>query len=272
VTIQHEDIQTLTHLGLTDSQGKVYLALAKLGRGTAKKVSDITHIDRADTYRVMSRLQRIGLVKRIVSTPTTFAVTTPHDSLHLLLENKINETNEVKIKTKELIQKINAYHKEGFEQAETQRFIVLDSKETIIENTKKAIRKMKKSIDIIVSLTMAQKAIGIYAEDLAKAIGRGKTVRLILEAQSVADPLPNSIKMFFINYPLKPLIVIKNTNQRFIIVDNKEIFFLTSNNETTESTALWTDNLALLATLTDYFETTWNTGLEKKRAKREIFS
>jgi sugar-specific transcriptional regulator TrmB len=65
VAFQDEEVQTLTCLGLTLCQARVYLALARSGMSTAKTISKVSKVTREDIYRIMPTLQKLGLVENI---------------------------------------------------------------------------------------------------------------------------------------------------------------------------------------------------------------
>ncbi len=267
LTIQQEDIQTFIKLGLTALQANVYLTIVKAGKATAKKISENTQIDRADTYRIIIKLQDLGLIKKIVSTPTAFTATPLQDALQMLLEHKIHEIDEIKAETKKLLEKRREYDAQPHEETEVNQFILLPSKEPLIQSTKKAIRKAQKTIDVFSPLTIAQKGIATYAEDLSEAGQRGVVIRVIVEKPSESTPSPKAMQTLFENQSFKHLFVPKNTGQRFIIIDKKEAFFaIDPNHNATESPALWTGNSALLVTIMDYFETIWNLTANQKNA------
>ena len=52
MSIQDKAIETLTGLGLTVLQSKVYLALAKEGKSTVKGIAKTSNIARQDLYRI----------------------------------------------------------------------------------------------------------------------------------------------------------------------------------------------------------------------------
>jgi len=67
-----EEIELLTKLGLTSLQARVYLALDKIKIETAKGIANITEIDRANIYRILSSLQSIGLVEKKLTPGQSF--------------------------------------------------------------------------------------------------------------------------------------------------------------------------------------------------------
>ncbi|PVX26841.1 MAG: hypothetical protein CW716_05175, partial [Candidatus Bathyarchaeum sp.] len=61
--IREEDIETLTWLGLTERQAKVYLALLQIGSSSAEAISKLSTVHRQEVYRLVARLQEMGLVE-----------------------------------------------------------------------------------------------------------------------------------------------------------------------------------------------------------------
>jgi sugar-specific transcriptional regulator TrmB len=59
--IQEKENQILMDLGLTCVQAKVYLTLIKLRNPTVKMISKISNVVSQDVYRIMPRLQKLGL-------------------------------------------------------------------------------------------------------------------------------------------------------------------------------------------------------------------
>jgi hypothetical protein len=55
--------RTLRELGLTEYQAKAYLALLRLGKGTAAQVANVTDVPRNKLYPVMQQLNALGLVE-----------------------------------------------------------------------------------------------------------------------------------------------------------------------------------------------------------------
>ncbi len=81
-------IEALMHLGLTFLQATVYVTLLKFGKTEAKAISDSSGVARADVYRVMSTLEHLGLVEKIISTPSTYKATPIKEGCVLLLQNR----------------------------------------------------------------------------------------------------------------------------------------------------------------------------------------
>jgi sugar-specific transcriptional regulator TrmB len=71
--MQDEDaIQGLKQLGLTTYEARVFLALQKLGSGTASEISETADVPRSQVYGAAEELEGDGLVETQQSTPTVY--------------------------------------------------------------------------------------------------------------------------------------------------------------------------------------------------------
>jgi sugar-specific transcriptional regulator TrmB len=71
--MQDEDaIQGLKRLGLTTYEARVFLALQKLGSGTASEISETADVPRSQVYGAAEELEAHGLVETQQSTPTVY--------------------------------------------------------------------------------------------------------------------------------------------------------------------------------------------------------
>jgi sugar-specific transcriptional regulator TrmB len=65
-------VDGLARLGLTTYEARVFVALQKLGEGTASEVSEVTDVPRSQVYGAAEGLEDRGLVETQQSTPTVF--------------------------------------------------------------------------------------------------------------------------------------------------------------------------------------------------------
>src|SRR5690554_3980552 len=105
-----EEVEVLMSLGLTGRQARVYLSLLKIGNGKAKTIADISLVNRQEIYRILDDLQQMGLIRKNITTPTTFTATPLSDIAKVLLTQKTVELSSVRQKTKQLIKKLDNAH------------------------------------------------------------------------------------------------------------------------------------------------------------------
>ena len=93
----------LTQLGLTPNQAKIYLTLAKTEKATASQIAQNTQIGREEIYRIMPKLQQIGLIETAFEKPAHYTAITEKTAIKILLEHRKQENNEIEQKTKDFL-------------------------------------------------------------------------------------------------------------------------------------------------------------------------
>lgn len=69
---EHDAIESLEHLGLSNYEARVFVALQKLGTGTAREVHRVADIPRSQVYGAADELEARGLVEIQQSTPKRY--------------------------------------------------------------------------------------------------------------------------------------------------------------------------------------------------------
>jgi CRP-like cAMP-binding protein len=77
--LRDECVQTLTLLGLSFNQARVYIALAQSPMSNAQSISMVSKVAREHVYRTMNSLQKLGLVEKIITIPTKYKAIPIHD-------------------------------------------------------------------------------------------------------------------------------------------------------------------------------------------------
>jgi sugar-specific transcriptional regulator TrmB len=253
---KEEDIQTLTELGLTISQAKVYLSLLELGKAAGRTIAQHSKVARQEAYRILAELMDKGLVEKILSTPTEFEPILIEDCASLLIERKKNQNSETLRKATVLLQK----HKENFShefQEEAPQFVLVSEK-NVLRTIKKIIENTQTSLDVITTFNRFRSGMVDFAEVGNRTLKRGITLRIItnkpkdgnsLEEMGKAETKGFPFEIKYINTP--PLAVIA-------IYDKKEVIIAISAADINEVPILKSNNPSLIAVAQNYFETVWN--------------
>ena len=69
---EREAVESLRTLGLSNYEAQVFVALQRLGGGTAQEVSDLSEVPRSQVYGAADSLAERGLVEVIKSSPKTY--------------------------------------------------------------------------------------------------------------------------------------------------------------------------------------------------------
>jgi len=250
-------------LGLTNSQAKVYLALAKLGEATAKEISTITQVARQEVYRVLVGLQKLGLVVRVVSVPSKFRAISTDDAFSILMEHRKKETSELEVTISEMLKKFKSGNARLALEKEETKFSLFPEQATV-RAEKKTLENVQRSFDVITSWRNPHSVIFSSMEGITEALHKGVEIRVIIDKPNEEKLLSNILKHLkkFPNFKIRYL---PNAPKALISeYDKGEAWVGTCTNPgVKECPTLWTDNPCLLSILQDYFEMLWLIAVER---------
>lgn len=264
---QNEWIQTLTNLGLTLCQAKIYLTIIESGMVTARTISSISKVSQPDIYRIMPKLQKLGLIEKVITTPIKFKPIPIQDAIYILLERKVKETSKLRVKARELVEHYNKETAKTIPKENNSGFILIPEKRAqIARNIMKILETTQTSISCAIPSKRYLQAMTTYAKEIRKTLKRGVEIRIVTGKTEDKVELAHirKIAQAFKKYPSFKVrhshMPIKTS---FWVRDNKELeIFISPTYEQNKAPALWSKNPSLLGLVQDYFETIWIRGLE----------
>lgn len=260
--LDQETIKILQKLGLTFTQARIYLVLSELGTSSVKIISKTSGIDRAEIYRKIPSLIKLGLIQKILGIPVKFKAIPLKDGLNILLKQESFEHLELQKRTKKLTKKIKEKSKETKQQIENQ-FNIIPGKKAHINWMKNKFENVQKNVDGILTLN-DEKILQIYCEkELQKADHRSVKSRVIIyipenqrnsqeNLETLVDDRPNTEKRIILKCPL----VFGG------VFDNTDVVIATTLSNPIENaeTVFWSNNSSIVALFKNYFEELWKKG------------
>ncbi len=264
--IAHDEkvqVQSLKRLGLSIVQAKIYLSLVKAGSSSAKTISQVANVGRADIYRVMPSLQGLGLVEKLLTSPIKFKAIPPQNGLQLLIENKKKEYTESKQISEELLTSLKNDKPRTIHPSEEAQFILIPHGTTGMRTRAEAIKDTKKSLDVIHSWKMHLQCEDSFSvlpsfTDLAdKVLKRGVKIRIVVNMTE--DSRISKTTRAWIRRPNFQVKFISSNPLAYLAVhDSREVFLSIYRTDRLEaSPTLWSNNPALLSIMANYFENLW---------------
>lgn len=253
----HEHIQTLTHLGLSHRQAKVYLTLLISGMPTAKTISQVSKVPRQDVYTVVAILEKMGLCEKTITKPALFRATPVKKSLDILMQRKTTEYDELQIRTKDLLQDLNNCCSEIESNEDTAQFLLLPERKARILRIEDAINKAAKVVDSFITPEIFKQVIVSSEEVLTKALRRGVKLRYIMETPKDKEFQLEIPAVLLKNQGFKIRYATPSIPAAAVLIDQKEIFFGTTI-DFQRAVYLWTDNAYFVGIIQSHFELIWN--------------
>jgi HTH-type transcriptional regulator, sugar sensing transcriptional regulator len=256
----NEQVLTLTELGLSTTQAKIYLALVKTKSQTAQAISVLSTVSRPDVYRVLNQLQEVGLVEKIIAKPEEFRAIPIEEGVSILLQRRITKTRELQNRSLKLVQSVNQKleSSEATEEQGRREFVFIPSKNSAYARSERLLRGIQESL-YFVGLTKSMSAwLTQYSPEMEAALSRGIDCRMILPASPANKKFwaPFEKMRKYPNFKVRSISGAPTAG--FSIWDKKEILITTTYADTPLSAAtLWSNNKGLIELCADYFECLW---------------
>ena len=160
-----EIVQTLTYFGLTPNQAKVYFAIGSKNFFTIKEIRIKSEVPRQDIYRILSRLQELGLVEKTISRPVRFKALPIQEGIPFLLKQRKEETKKMEQRAEKIIDdyrpEINNHRVCEYEP----HFVLIPKKMASLKKRCEEIDNAQKSIDFITSWKRFPSTIQTFGEN-----------------------------------------------------------------------------------------------------------
>jgi HTH-type transcriptional regulator, sugar sensing transcriptional regulator len=256
---ENKDIKILMDLGLTSLQAKTYLTLTEIGESPIKTIAKNSNVARQNTYQILSELQEIGLIEKVIAKPIKYKALPLTSAAHMLFKNKTEQYRRVEAQTKELLQRTKENKQTAAHLEHSDEFILIPEKEASTLRIEEAYKNARTSVCTVMMLK-GTKPIDLQnlPQFLKKAVIRGINVRHITNKPQDCKSIPaNLVWKEKGSYELRYIAEVPPVV--FCLLDDKEIFFTREViPDPSAGTSLWTNNPGLIALAKDYFERTWS--------------
>jgi sugar-specific transcriptional regulator TrmB len=257
------EIQILGSFGLTFNEARVFLALTLLGSSSVKEISKFSNVAREAVYRLLPKLQKLGLVEKEIEWPTRFSAITLDDAVTVLLGLRNKETRDLQEKAKVLLRLKSKKAKETLEDS---RFLLIPARKMLISKIGDELIRAQKRVCIVTSGKRLLGAVDVFSEAIKKALSKGVEFRIIIsEANRRLSPAVFGVgdddDRVEVRYAPSDLKCAAS------IIDGKEVLIVTepSVELCCESPALWSNNISLVNIVEEYCEILWMISLDKPK-------
>jgi sugar-specific transcriptional regulator TrmB len=255
------DVKVLIEFGLTGNQARVYLAIARLKLATVGQISKVSKVRREDVYRILPKLEKMGLVQRLLGKPTKIRATPAEDALSILIKHEEDTARKrvsaLKTKTKTFLKHFALAPR--LELEETTSFTLLAKRENIMSKIMVLMKKAEKNIDLVCSRTKLTQLIHELGEQINDAAKKDVKIRIVSEMHEPGDSIPRIIEE---QTSLGISLDLRYTDLHsghYIIVDFKEaLIATTASGNLAENPLLWTNSDSLVEVFQKDFENLWH--------------
>jgi len=239
--------ESLSKFGLLKNEAKIYLYLARFGGQKAQRISEALSIHRTETYKILRRLEKMGLIYRILDKPVKFVALPIDQALSNLIEIKKQRLMLLEKTKEELVKLWNSLPRpmENSE-AEKESFQILKGMLRINAKASEIIRKAKKEVFIVATDDKLFQMFHSGVLDELKKNSRRINVKLLTNYSLKSHFIVKKIQLNEKEFSYTELNI-----PSFILVDEEELLFFLEDhiNNKKEFRAMWTNQKEIIKAL-----------------------
>jgi sugar-specific transcriptional regulator TrmB len=256
MSTKEEQISILEELGMTSTQAKIYLSLAKSKSLTAHAIANTAKIARPDVYRILPMLEEAGLVVRVISSPVEFHAIPIDACISSLMQKRIMKTAELQKKASSLAKEF-CRKLENEEIDDKFEFLLIPNKAAIYKKAENMIKSAQEQICFLALHKRMDSWLSQYGPYLEKTLARKVNIKIIMP--KIENVKPNEALNKMRKYPNCQLkLVSKEPESGFSVWDKKEVLISTSAIDTPfPYPTLWSKNKTIVALSQNYFDLLW---------------
>ena len=273
---QEKVLQTLSDLGLTRLDTKVYIYLAKKGPQKGIEIFKALKVQRQQLYRSLKNLQKKALVSATLEHPARFSAVAFEKVLDLFIRSKLEEAQNIQTEKNKLLSSWQAIQA-GETPDVSAKFMVIEGRNIIYSRIKQMMNEAKSQLSIISpfsGLVLADR-FGLLDSDFNRSRLSNVQFRLLTHVsdenaklmQVLLNETPKAKMRFEIRNPdlglgLFPQMVIRDEEEVMFFINPK----IDSTFPERDDACLWTNCKSLIHSFLAMFEDLWrnSTDIEKK--------
>lgn len=250
------NIELLTRLGLTINQAKIYIACTQYSSSTVNQISKATKIASEVVYRTIPKLQRVGLVEKIIKMPVEFQATPIDVGVSILLEQRIKETAELQAKTIELLRNIKSRQKK--EEPKDHKIVFMSGEKRLGKFAQEQLLATQLSWDAITTVNKFSLWMRVFPPLYKKLLAKNVKIRLVI-AGSERETYDKKLEELRKNDNFKIKFIPEQIPACVGIIDDKDTLINPSPKVSfSKASFYWSNDPAIIALCTTYFEKYWN--------------
>jgi sugar-specific transcriptional regulator TrmB len=270
--IEHNAL-TLSSFGLTIKQAKVYLALVSLGTAPVGEISQASKVRREEVYRILPKLEKMGLIEKTLTTPVKLKATPVDNALSILIreeeEKSKNRLAELRAKKEEFLHTFRKGSKDD-RLGSGEQFAIISEKAMGLGKMETMIDTAQTEIEYCVSREKLAQFLKFFSDALKGAAERGVKIRIISNPPNAEDEIPKAFNQAFLSAKSITIRYLSNLPNHFFIIDQNEVLVATNTSGyLADNPLLWSNNHPHIMGYKKLFEELWGSTVESADLSNE---
>jgi sugar-specific transcriptional regulator TrmB len=261
--MQEDLIIKLTSFGFTVNQAKVYLSILQSGKTRVGKISKNTQLHRQDIYKLLPKLEKMGLIIRTIEKPFMIEAIPVDQALDNIISKEREKSKQRILQLKTNLKKIvNEIQEHPCEDKEA-HFTLLTTDEAIKSRVQALFEN--NSSKLVIKMVANPESLTYPSlnnfRNFLQMISKNKIrLKLLIVTNNLEDSIRNVVqKALTTDGQLKAKSIEKCVCKDYLIVGNREVWISTEQKTLSGySSLLWTNDKNIVDAYKGNFGIAWN--------------
>ncbi|MCW4004069.1 MAG: hypothetical protein NWE95_09195 [Candidatus Bathyarchaeota archaeon] len=259
--MQEDIVVKLTGFGFTVNQAKVYLSIVQSGRTRVERISKNTQLHRQDIYKLLPKLEKMGLIVKSLEKPFTVEAIPVEDGLgNIIFKEKEKTKRMISLLERNLKEIVSSIQSQPQIQDEA-RFTLLTTEQAILNKSRITFSEPRKKIQIVCSIKYITNGVlhdlRIYLRTIAD--GNSKIWFIIVGSQDIDSVKRIIEKIAPTKGQFKAKWINKSICENYQVIDDKEVWIATQQHTKRGYPCfLLTNDQNIIGTFSEHFKETWS--------------
>jgi sugar-specific transcriptional regulator TrmB len=260
-SMQEALVEKMTDFGFTVNQAKVYLSIVQAGKTGVGRISKNTQLHRQDIYKLLPKLETMGLITRTIDKPFMIEALPVKRALESIILKEKEKSDQRIAQLEKSLKVLSETIQQQPESKEDARFTLLTTDEAILNRSEQSYKKRTKNVMIVTTIEQIKTPSINHFRAYTQIVEDGKAkLRLIIvgsegkdEAVQIAEkvaPRKGSFKVKLID---------RCACKNYQLIDDKEVWIAThQKTQAGYPSILWTNDPNIVGAYRENFNETWN--------------
>lgn len=282
MAIQEDLVKKLSNFGFTINQAKIYLSIVESGLISVGKISQITQLHVQDIYKILPKLEKMGLITKTIDKPVLIKAIPVEKALNRLVTIEKEKAEKrifyLEANLKEVTNAIKDQQCTELQDKES-CFILLITSEQIKNRADLTFGNVSIECDLVINLGLIKPLMRKLRQNFQQLDRNKVKVRIIVENPSDDELVKKILKRAIPKQAdITAKLILKNEAIPYYVIDHNEVWI--SMEKETESglpCVLWTNSRNMVKFFQDSFDEAWNNTnavsvYTSKEVKKELVS
>jgi sugar-specific transcriptional regulator TrmB len=260
-SMQEDLVEKMTNFGFTINQAKVYLSIVQAGKTGVGRISKNTQLHRQDIYKLLPKLEKMGLITRTIDKPFMIEALPIKKALESIISKEKEKSDQKIAQLEKNLNELSDTIQQQPESKEDARFTLLTTDEAILNRSEQSFKKRIKNLMLVTTVEQIKTPATHFFHTYTQKIedNKAKLRLIIVGTENKEEVTQIAEKIAPRNGSFKVKLIDRCACKNYQLIDDKEVWIAThQKTQAGYPSILWTNDPNIVGAYRESFNETWS--------------